>query len=237
MTFPTYESTTETSDATQNDTGFTCNVPATTVSGDLLVMFLVIHEAEAMATGPVGWTQLEETTGFDPQTAFVYARVADGLEASTIDMTFTCCGAGCDGKAAHVLRFSDWFGTLATGVESAIGDDMSGTGTDPDPPSITPAWGALDTTWIACGGGIDDDVIFDDYPTNFDTAQEQANSGAGQDDGAEVATAIDDVNGLSLDPGAFTLNSSERIISFTVAIRPASKGIPALVYYNHRLRT
>ncbi|MBA7703577.1 hypothetical protein ES703_112363 [subsurface metagenome] len=92
-----------------------------------------------------------------------------------------------------------------------------GTGGSPNPPSLSPSWGALDTLWLACCG-YDTNLTVTAYPTNYTNGR---NDYADDAQGCGVGTARRELNASSEDPSAFTISSPEYWIANTVAVQPA----------------
>lgn len=194
-------------------------MPATVDAGDLLVMGIAIRLNSPTFTTPSGWTEIANDVG--PSTfarMAIYAKVADGTEdGTTVDVATSSADTG----AAQVRRVTGWYGSLS-GVEAQV---ATGDQTNPDPPSITPSWGALDTLFIEWIGASDDDETVSAYSTNYSDGTDTI-SGAGVDAGAEIASAYRQLNATSEDPAAVTLSGLESWVAATVAIRPASALVP-----------
>ena len=123
------------------------------------------------------------------------------------------------------MRITNWFGSLA-GVEVGVMAGLNGSSA-PNPPSLTPSWGALDTLWLAVYGGQDDNASVNTWPTNFDDNQAEQLSEKGGGFGAEVAICSREFNGTVLDPGVFAISTGESLGAQTIAIRPAEPvGLP-----------
>ena len=160
MAFPQTAAATETQFPTET-TAHAVDLPATVNAGDWLFCHLACRNAGTF-TGPDGWTILWEHTPVTGQGAQMdyaaYHKVADGTEdGGTADIVTSVATAA----AAQSVRVTAWFGSL-TGVE--IGIITTQEDDKPDPPSLTPSWGALDTLWIAVFGAEDDDGIVSIYP-------------------------------------------------------------------------
>ena len=216
MTFPVVASRTATSFSSTSGTSHNVNMPATVNAGDLLLMFFASFSggigATTLGAAPSGWTKVAETDGSRCQSA-LFMKVADGTEDSTTVNITTSPGRS---AVAHVLRITGWYGALS-GVEQAVATSTSNH--QPDPPNLTPSWGAKDTLWIASYCVGDDNATFTTAPTNYTNGQGDI-SGASVNNSAEVGTAYRELNATSEDPGAFTLSETEIGNSYTVAIRP-----------------
>jgi len=189
-------------------------MPATVSAGELLMMLFVCHTTAAH-TKPDGWEVQWNLATSTLSNTTCFVRVADGTEGGT---TVDVVTADAQSAAAQVYRITDWEGTLS-GVEN--GTAVSAVSNTPDPPSLTPSWGLLDTLWIAMFGAGDDDETVTSFPTDYTDGVDTV-SGAGGDAGCEVGTARRERSIDTEDPDQFTLTASEQNVANTVAIRPQS---------------
>src|SRR4029077_333726 len=107
---------------------------------------------------------------------------------------------------AHVYRIAtgNWNAGTLTSVVTATAAAASATA-NPDPPSVTPAWGADDTLWIAVAGG-DTWASTTSAPAGF-TNEGDTVAGSGTT-GANVASAILGATTATENPGTFTMGAS-----------------------------
>lgn len=200
-------------------TAHNVTMPSTVDSGDLLlVLFTNDHTTSGVINTPSGWTQKVTSTQNTQVRASVYAKVADGTEdGASVDFSTSPAS---EEAAAHVYRIKtgEWSGTIA-GVEVSAAAGASGT-TTPNPASLNPgAWGTENTLWIAYAGGSSFDSVTS-YPSGFNGGvHNQSNTGTG---GASSASAWQESASASVDPGSFTMGSTEDAVSYTIGIRPAS---------------
>lgn len=202
-------------------------MPATVNSGDLLLT-IAVNDDDNLFTTPTGWTELNQDTHSEAEVNFgVWAKVADGTEGGT---TVDWETDGSEQVVATVYRVTSWYGTIA-GVE--VGTFSEGNSDIPDPPSLSPSWGAEDTLWIACYGN-DSEETATAYPTNYtDGITASTGTGSGR---CGSGSARRELNATSDNPGTFTLSSDEQWLGQTIAIRPASAPaagkVPHAHYYN-----
>lgn len=188
-------------------TNHTVNLPADISADDLLLVFFVA-DGDPTITFPEGWTQLFQTAREDNVKFGAWYRIADGEEGATIAVTLSASE-----ETAHTsYRITGYEGTPEVGT-SAIGSS-----TTPDPPSLSPTWGAEDTLWIACEGN-DYGTVVTGYPTNFTDERSDKTTGAGS---VGCASARRELNAESEDPGTFTLTDSEPWVANVVAISPVT---------------
>lgn len=182
--------------------------PADLVSGDMLLLFVTVdsHAAKTITT-PTGFTQLYNTVGGgDLRRGACYYRIADGTETGTFTVTLS-------GTAAELLTVTYVIKKNSSSAPEA-GTSATGSGTTPNPPSVTPSWGSKNTTWIAAehhqGSGISGVTA----PTNFNLLTAYTVVG-----GANQGLAQRWQAASSQDPGTFTIASAQWIAQ-TVAIEP-----------------
>lgn len=187
-----------------NSTNHTVNLPAGIQASDLLIVFFVC-DANPTITFPEGWTELFHATYVNALNFATWYRVADGEEGATIVVTTSASE-----RSAHTsYRISGYAGT----PEAAT---YGGSGYFPDPPNLTPTWGAKDTLWFACEGN-DANKTVTVYPTDYtDGRNDYANNFAG----CGVGTARRELNAESEDPNNFTISGNEQFVGATVAIQP-----------------
>jgi len=194
-------------------------MPSTINAGDLLmVLFTNDFAAGGVIGTPSGWTQKATSTQNNQVRASVYVKVADGSEDST-SVDFSTSPASEEATAqVYRIKAGEWSGTTA-GVEVSAATGATGT-TTPNPASLNPgAWGTENTLWIAYAGGSSFDSVTS-YPTGFSGGvHNQSNTGTG---GASSASAWQESASASVDPGTFTMGSTEDVVSYTIGIRPAS---------------
>lgn len=205
MAFPTVQGTPATNSGTP--TTVTVNLPADLAAGELLIAFVALtHTAAATLTPPAGWETVYNTVGGgNNRRSACFWRKSDGAEGASFAVTASLSTAW----ATVAYRVNNWGGipeggTLATGVST----------TNPDPPNLAPSWGARDTLWFAHMGRNNNSGT-PTAPTDFTNIQR------GGTTNASSTVAERQLNAASLDPGAFTANSSSWGAN-TVAIRPPS---------------
>ncbi len=189
-------------------------MPATVSAGELLLM-LVANDGSANQTTPSGWTALFQNQRSGSAVSFsAYTKVATGTEAGT---TVNVATSANEQVAAQVYRISNWYGAL-TGVQAS--SSATGTNVSPNPPSLTASWGAANTLWLATQASDHDGTrTVTVYPANYTNGlQTQSNTGA---NAVHVASARQERNAASEDPGTFTVDVSDNWVAKTIAIRPA----------------
>jgi len=197
------------------ETGFvsTHNVtlPATKTADDIWLMIWVRSGSGGTVTGPSGWTEVAAVDMNSNQGFRVYIKRATGSETGTADLTTALNNR----SSAIIRRYSG----VSTGTLSGVWDvsaDANGSGTTPDPGSVTPSWGSdAGNLAVACAGSAGTGDLFTGYPSSYlnTSTQDDSNSCA-------VAGADKTFSGSSENPGSFTLAGSENWGAVTVALKP-----------------
>lgn len=214
MAFPTVEGTagafTGSSNSTTHAAAYPTGVSGGIQSGDLLLLVGAIDETTTTTVSNWnGFTQLD--WGDVPTTTAaggVAYKWAAGGETGTI--TITTSAAERAVFRMYCIRGAD------PGVNPEIGTTATGNSTNPDPPSLTPSWGALDTLWWAIA--IVDIITPSAAPTNYTDLETQLGTST-----ATIATARRQLNATSDDPGVFTA-ATDQWRAITLAIAPLSGG-------------
>lgn len=205
----------------------TVPLPAGIVAGDLLLVFFAadITGVTPLITFPnegVDWIQLFETEVAGAVNFAVAYRIADGGEGANIVVTTSQN----DCSAYTTYRISGYSGVPE--VPAAA----TGSSANPNPPSLTPSWGASDTLWFACQGNDHLDQVTV-YPTDYTDGR---NDWGNHANGCGVGTARRELNAVSEDPGTFTLAAGEEWVANTIAIRPVEITATGIASGEHTVR-
>ena len=216
MAFASIRSTASTASMPFNAT-WTVTLPATIENGDLLLVFLSVDGNTSITWDQSShgtWTSQYETAQ-GALTGVCYAKVADGTEDSgTLSITL-----GTAERGSYVaFAIQDWEGTLS-GVTA--GTAATGSGTNPDPPSVTAAGGSGDNFFIAMSHS-DGSADITGYPTNY--SDNQTHLDETNANGCTTAYATRDLSGETDNPSSFTLASSEQYVANTLVVEPAAGG-------------
>ena len=196
-----------------NTTAHLVNMPATVNSGDLLEVFFTNDATDTVAT-PTGWIQLFSEVRSPSVRHGGYYRIADGTEGGT---TVDFVTSGTETAMAVVYRITSWHGT----TPPEVGTFAEATSANPDPPSLTPSWGAAETLWIAHYGADDNGTGTNDaIPTSYTNGL----SGRANDftSSCMAASARRNLNAASDNPGTFTMNNSSPWVANLTAVRPSA---------------
>lgn len=196
--FPVIQ-TTSNSSATSTTT-HNVSMPSGIAAGDKLVVFFVCDGGRTVNT-PTGWTKtvdLAEDSGGLLFRLVIYTKTAAGSD--TISVTTS----GNTDSAHAVYRYVTTGGfELATAISASIS-------TSPNPPSLTPSGGSQKYKWISVVATRPNITAYPAGYTNNQVKNEASNFTVG------VATRDNETS--SEDPGVFTIASSDRWITATVAL-------------------
>jgi hypothetical protein len=198
----------------------TWNVPLPTPTGgiladDLLLFFAGVDGNFANTVGG-SFTPLGQFTGGGNAVRLVVAyKWAVGGETGTIALT-TNGEAG--GAQIYCIRGAD------PATNPAISAGASGSSTAPNPASLNPAdWDVEDTLWIALAAN-DANVAISSGPSTPSGWTGFLNTRGANTVAAGVGSSLLESAVASVDPGTFTLASSEDWAAATVAVRPLAGG-------------
>lgn len=177
-------------------------LPALTV-GRKFILVMTNANAAVTTTMPAGWTRVTPSASLF---IHVWERVVDGTEGASVTVTSSTAQK----SDQAIYEVSNYSGTAEVGTEA------TGTNTTPDPPAVTPSWGA------------DSAMVLALYCNNTATAPASAPSGysnlssvnAG---GAQPGLGMADktITASSEDPGTFSATGATVWYSQTIAIRGA----------------
>lgn len=214
--FPVFE-------AVSRTTGVSPTAPATVNANDLLVALLVVDGSVDFDTGadPAndpfatdGWTLLFSTLSGTACRLVGYYKLAVGTEDG---VAYNCIWTAATRQVTHIYRFS-YPGGPPGGTLCEAATPATGTSAAPDPPSVTPSWGAGNTLWLIVEGSDDQTADVSAYPTNY-TANGIYNE-VSASNGVGLGSSYRAVNVASENPGAFTLAASQEWVAATIAIKP-----------------
>jgi hypothetical protein len=217
VTFPVVAATNTSSTGTAGTT-HTVSLPASIAAGDLLLIFLHGRDSGGVNTpgfsAPSGWSTRYNTDNLgNAAGAAVFYKVASGSEGASVNVTSTN-----NVESAHAsARVTGYAGTPESGTVA------TGTSTTPNPPSLTPSWGALDTLWFAVAHprNSGNDLT---APTNYGSIVQSLEAGSS----TQVAFATRNLNATSDDPGTFANANNAFWFAGTIGVQPAAEGQPAV---------
>ena len=224
MAFPTVTISQETA-VTGMSTGHTIGLGATWNANDGILMIVTGSQVGAdetyTITTPSGFTLVGATNqwnvgGENRQHTGVYIKVATGSEDGT-NVTVTTSAAV--SMAAQVFRI-----TAGTWAEDTAGIALSTftevEAANPNPPSFTHGFGAVDVHFVVVATSEDSDFEATGAPASYSSLNSIIADGT---EDAVISTAHRDNAIATEDPGAWTC-ASEKWQAFTIAIEPAGGG-------------
>jgi hypothetical protein len=190
-------------------TSHAVDLPASIVSGRLLLLMMRPGSSSTAITTPSGWT-LVGTLDSTGRTS-IFARVTDGTEGASVSISLA---------ASRTLAAVCYQINGADGL-SKLEANFSG-GNIEDPPSITASWGSADNLFIALMTTQRSNQTIDAPPTNYVDAITAGSGFSSSSTYSRVAAAHRFVTAATDDPGVFSRTGA--VVSphsATVVIGPA----------------
>lgn len=211
----THESTTVSSETSWTRT-HTIDLPATRQPGEQLWIVFGTNGDGGTVTLPDGFTEIHSQNIFSDDNAqlHIWAKEVDGTEPDQVEATTGATGT--NKSVTHVIRVSGARTGLVEDTAWALAVASRAGGTISNPPSLTPAWGAEDTLWVAGFVGASSGGDVGTYPTSYTT---QTSDSPGT---PIVATASRVNNTATEDPSQFEISASNVTRAFTIGIRTAA---------------
>jgi hypothetical protein len=122
------------------------------------------------------------------------------------------------------MKVTGWYGDETSAFSNSVAfvvNEYPVATAAPDPPLLTPNWGADDTGWLALlmSQGINTAPIT--APANY---TQLVNFVETSTFGSSAVVLNRDLNATSLDPGPFLVVTPRDAVAMTLAIRPAATG-------------
>ena len=203
-------------------TDHTVTLP-TLAAGELALVLFVSHEA---ATFPAGWTRVASTGANNIAGSWAH-HICDGTEGASI--TVTTVGAV---ASAHLVYRIQGHGSSSQVPQSLSSATCVVTAT-PDPTTCTPTGGAKDYLWIVFIGA-DSGYVVTAASANY-TDLVTSDSGSTANVSMAVSSFRRELNAVSQNAGACTLEASEGTYAITIAVHPGTEGNPAAAVIRRRI--
>lgn len=227
---PPAELTLEGSATTENGwqhSPFNVNLPSGIQAGELLLVFFGVDDdpngGDNRTYSLSGWTQLWQTAtaeGNGLLRGAAWARVATGSEGGSVSVVGSGSGSESTGIA---LRIGGWDDSGSMMDAIAISSSADGFSSSPNPPAVSPAWGAgAPSLFIAVNQSASSwsgSSVPSGYDRRINAISNGSGSGGGNQFNSTQILAFKDGTAASEDPGAFTLNNSFAWLARTVAIK------------------
>lgn len=218
MAFPAIVNTAESALLTAG-TSHIVTLPASLVSGNLIIILCSRGVGAASFNALAGWTELVDdgvTYGVT-----VWARQSDGAEGASV--TFTSTGSAV--RSAHISYQISGAEALATQAPE-LSTVATATSNAPNATACTPTGGAKDYLWISffsmANEEADDDTWVTSAPAGYTGLLQKTAGIAGTNLGGLVASAHRTANAASEDAGAFGTAASLSWRAHTMAVHPSS---------------
>lgn len=215
MTFPqVIDADTTSGLQTANSSAWAATYPTNIAAGDLLFGFLGTDGNPGFVGGAF---TLFATDSDLTSSVFAIYRVAVGNESGAVTLTLGANEQGC----WRIIRIpaATWYGDPAFGV-GLDSSNTSGSGTNPDPPPISPPWSTEDMLFFAVSASDHGNTTYTGFPTNYTNTSAQESGGA---NGAALGTARRENVTTLENPSVFTTDASEGWASLTIIVRPAAR--------------
>lgn len=197
------------------------------IAADDLLLILFVNDGAgsdpvATVTFP-DFTQISttQTTIFDDRVTLLKKK-ATGSEGTNIVGTLSASEA----FVAITVRIpaAQWSGDIDDIQGGSSNSNGGAATTAPDPPTVTPSYGAEDTLWIV-GGVWNDNTAINSYPYSSNNIIKQRASEC------SIAICTNELNATSLNPPAYSISLAQRCMGFTIAIRPSGIVAPVVTLF------
>ena len=206
MAFPAVQTR---STGTANAGALVCTLPASSTTGDLIVIMMQANSTTTTWTptsGTTGWTELTDNNG----QAIRYKELGADLSNPSFDLSTS------ERSGFSALRITGAEDPATQAPESNA--EATATSTGPNPAANTPTGGAKDYLWIAICGMGDGRATVDAIPSSYANSNAFASPGAGG--GVAGGTAERQLNAASENANAFTIGRNVFWSARSVAVHP-----------------
>ncbi len=215
MAFPQVPTSNGGVDSTGLTTSHTVNLPASIAADDLILAYFTCDGDPTITWPDASWVSIGVLdAGGTGNSGQVRYRIADGTEGASITVTTSVA----ENSAHQTYRITGWHGTTAPEFASS----SWGSTANPNPPSLTPSWGAEDTLWFASVEINSGEVSISVFPANYGNGVTRDSTGGFS--GTTLGVSRRELNATSDDPGTFTISASHFCAAHTLAVRPGTAG-------------
>jgi hypothetical protein len=185
-------------------------LPSGVAAGKLLVACIAGDGAITAFTWPAGWTEISDSDQANVVLSCGY-RIANGTEGASFSVTST--GNDRSRYFAHSITQHD--PSTPPAVATVVGS-----GTAPNPPPLTPSWGAQETLWLAVVG-LANSHLLTSGPASYTACQQSPTNNTGD---PSIGVCRRSLTTATEDPGPFAQPNGGSWAAQTIAVRPASSG-------------
>lgn len=185
-------------------------------AGDLLLLTIGCDgSTRSFSNFSTGWASLKSALTDTTCSLNIWYKEVLGTETESGLIGSGATNITCSGSEQGPWRmtcFKNYFGSTSIAVSTGA----TGSGTAPDPDSVTFPWGTGPDTLVRAVSANDGSVTYSGFPSGYTINQFQDSSGGGN--GAGLASAGMQTNTSPEDPGTFTMGS-DGWAAASVAIR------------------
>jgi hypothetical protein len=191
-------------------TSHTIDLPTGIAAGEKL-LFVIGLKAQTTDT-PITFDTLSATQIAQHRNGvqggiYVFVANATGSEGASTNITIGTATR----VLARVARVTKWTGNIAFAGNSA-------TSANPDPPNVTPPWGAKDTLWFAFGVSNLGSATVTAFPASYSPTGYITHASGTY---VTMGYARRELNAASENPGTFTFSTTNNVVTLTFALEPS----------------
>ena len=182
-----------------------CTLPSGISSGDIIVVFVGVDGSPTASIS--GFTQqIAESAWAASASYFVFSKVADGTEGSSVTLTLSASETAC---------VSIWAISDATQISFSSAATSTGS-VNPDSPSLTSGFGNVTTFWISSFATDNGTPTIASFPSGYSNGQSLSYSNSFASPRLGVAGKI--AQAATENPPQYTISESHNWCAVTVAI-------------------
>ena len=182
-----------------------CSLPSGISSGDIIVVFVGVDGSPTASIS--GFTQqIAESAWAASASYFIFSKVADGTEGSSVTLTL---------NASEAVCVSIWVISNVTQIAFSSAATNAGS-VNPDSPSLTSGFGGISTFWISSFATDNGTPTISSFPSGYLNGQSLSFSNDFGSTRLGVSGKIARVP--TEDPPQYTISESHNWCAVTVAI-------------------
>lgn len=191
-------------------TAHVVTLPASIAAGDIIIAQVMMDGASGGFSWPSPWVEVKDAT----IGASVASITVGWLRASGGETSVTVTSVNAERSTHIAKRITGAHGTSAPEFSTGA----TGTGTTPNPDSLTASWGAEENLWGAYYG------VDTGGPSAYPLTGGQISTGVAVTSAAYGGACSQAMTQATLDPGTFTNTLSDDWFAGTWVVRPAAAG-------------
>jgi hypothetical protein len=190
-------------------------------TGDLMIVTFCNYGPSGIEEMPAPWSLFDSRASYpnDLATIRLWYRIADEEMDPSVIVPWTGGTAFTTWQAFRIVGHKQDYPSPEPESNGAY--TVTSTNTTPNPPILTPTYGAKETMWLAfaCVEKGHPAAIFSAIPTEFSVIRTTDSLSDGST-AVSLASVYRNINATSLNPSAFTTDSAVAWTAFTVSIEP-----------------